>query len=150
MDDGQQLRVGGQGEILLAGDVDDWLDCIQEVMLSFLALCLRCFGTFLAAVLLSTAVTGELPSAEGALSGLFHLDGILVVLQSFYCNPPQSERTSIIDNRCQLCPHCRIRQIPSSVPRIPSVHESTHVNVCKPLSTPFTEWQKKSPQDSPR
>ena len=35
----------GECKVLLAGDVYNWLDCLQKVLLSFLALSLCCLGT---------------------------------------------------------------------------------------------------------
>ena len=122
----------GECEILLAGDVYNWLDSLQKVLLSLLALSLCRLGTMLWTIPLRTAVASELHSAEGTFSCLSHLTPFYVVLQSISCKPPRSELSSIIDTHCQLIPRCNVLQMRSLPCSFPS---RSSVNRCPLLST---------------
>ena len=122
----------GECEILLVGDVYNWLDCLQKVLLLLLALSLCFLSTMLSTIPLRAAVTSELLSTEGAFSCLSHLTPFYVVLQSISCKPPRSELSSIIDTHCQLIPRCHVLQMRSLPCSFPS---RSSVNCCTLLST---------------
>ena len=122
----------GECKVLLACDVYNRLDCLQKVLLSFLALSLCCLGTMFRTIPLRTAVTSKLLAAEGTFSCLSHLTPFYVVLQSISCKPPRSELSSIIDTHCQLIPQCHVFQMRSHPCSFPS---RSSVNRCPLLST---------------
>ena len=140
----------GECEILQAGDVYNWLDSLQKVLLPLLALSLCRLGTLFWAIPLQTAVANKLLSAKGTFSCLSHLTPFLC---GFTINFMQTATEwTFVNHRQSLSTHSTMSRSSNEVTSLlfPLVHQSTVVHSCQPLSTLSTRWQNKSPQNSPR
>ena len=126
----------GECEILQAGDVYNWLDSLQKVLLPLLALSLCRLGTLFWAIPLQTAVANKLLSAKGTFSCLSHLTPFLC---GFTINFMQTATEwTFVNHRQSLSTHSTMSRSSNEVTSLLfslsliSQPLSTLVNLCPP------------------
>lgn len=134
-----------EGKILLMLQIHDWLNTVNQVLLSFLpktfCLCL----TFLGTVFMHTASCFLARMSCHKIHIFLSVSYSLILLCSTYFEYSTDgvKRKWTIANLCQPSP--RYNAFCLSVSNLSSV-----VTTRKPLSTTFTIWQNKSSANSPR